>query len=140
MEADDFKQINKIRKRRWLLPLIITFLSLVIAFISIPFIIVQTGKYQIYTSVDDVPEYRVGIVFGARVDTKGEPTPMLEDRLIVAAQLYHAGRIEKILVSGDNRFEDYNEPQGMADYLIEELGVTEDDVVLDFAGRRTYDT
>ena len=42
-------------------------------------------------------------------------------------------------MSGDNRFVDYNEPEAMRQYAIS-LGVPDEDIVLDYAGRRTYDT
>ena len=47
--------------------------------------------------------------------------------------------MEKILMSGDNRFLNYNEPGAMKDYALQ-LGVPEEDIIQDFAGRRTYDT
>jgi len=47
--------------------------------------------------------------------------------------------VEKILMSGDNRFITYNEPGAMRDYAVG-LGVPKEDIVLDYAGRRTYDT
>jgi SanA protein len=53
--------------------------------------------------------------------------------------LYLAGKVEKLLMSGDNRFVDYNEPAAMKDFAINP-GVPEEDIVLDYAGRRTYDT
>jgi SanA protein len=56
-----------------------------------------------------------------------------------AAQLYFAGKVEKLLMSGDNRFVDYNEPESMRQYALS-LGVPESAIVLDYAGRRTYDT
>jgi len=63
----------------------------------------------------------------------------LKDRISTAVQLYRSGKVEKILLSGDNRFEYYNEPASMKEYALS-LGVPEADLVLDFAGRRTYDT
>jgi SanA protein len=56
-----------------------------------------------------------------------------------AIQLYRDGKVQKLLVSGDNRFLDYNEPGAMQQYAIQN-GVPETDIVLDYAGRRTYDT
>jgi SanA protein len=47
--------------------------------------------------------------------------------------------VEKLLMSGDNRFVDYNEPEAMRQYALR-LGVPDADIVLDYAGRRTYDT
>lgn len=64
---------------------------------------------------------------------------MLRDRVSSAAALYFSGRVEKLLMSGDNRFVYYNEPGAMKEYALE-LGVPEEAIVLDYAGRRTYDT
>lgn len=82
---------------------------------------------------------RVAIVFGAGVLSDGQPSPILADRIITAVELYRAGRIKKILMSGDNRFENYNEPAAMKQAAIKQ-GVPETDIIEDFAGRRTYDT
>ncbi len=90
-------------------------------------------------SVQEAPGKRVAIVFGAGLYRSGAPTPVLRDRVETAAELYFAGKIEKILMSGDNRFVYYNEPQAMKDYALH-LGVPEAAIVLDYAGRSTYDT
>lgn len=89
-------------------------------------------------SVDDIPSRSVALVLGASVK-RGKPNTSLEDRLTVAQELYNAKKVKKLLVSGDNRREDYNEPQVMRQYLIEH-GVPESDVIADYAGRRTYDS
>jgi SanA protein len=90
-------------------------------------------------STQDAPRVRVAIVFGAGLRRDGGPTAVLYDRVVTAADLYHAGNVQKLLLSGDNRFENYNEPAAMRDAAIE-LGVPAEDIVLDYAGRRTYDT
>jgi SanA protein len=90
-------------------------------------------------SVQDVPTKPVAIVFGAGLWRDGSPTPVLRDRVATAAELYFKGKVEKLLMSGDNIRDDYNEPGAMRDYAID-LGVPEEDIVLDYAGRRTYDT
>jgi SanA protein len=87
----------------------------------------------------DVPARRVAIVFGAGLWRNGTATPVLRDRVQTAANLYFAGKIEKLLMSGDNRFVDYNEPAVMREVALS-LGVPEPAIVLDYAGRRTYDT
>jgi len=97
----------------------------------------QAGK-QIY-SVDDVSPARVAVVFGAGLTSSGGPTTVLKDRVETAVLLYQSGKVEKVLMSGDNRFINYNEPGAMKAYA-QELGMPEEDIVLDFAGRRTYDT
>lgn len=89
--------------------------------------------------IENCPARRVAIVFGARVYKNGEPCWPLALRLRAAATLYQSGRIEKILVSGDNRRHHYNEPERMRDWLIAN-GVPENDIVCDYAGFRTLDT
>ncbi len=90
-------------------------------------------------SVEDVPSRPVAIVFGAGLTRDGYPTAVLRDRVETAASLYLNGKVQKLLMSGDNRFVDYNEPEAMRQYAIS-LGVPDKDIVLDYAGRRTYDT
>jgi SanA protein len=97
-----------------------------------------TASKLIY-SIDQAPSAKVAIVFGAGLQRDGSPSPVLRDRVEAAVQLYKAGKVEKILMSGDNRFIDYNEPGAMRAFALS-LGVPEDDIVLDYAGRRTYDT
>jgi len=90
-------------------------------------------------TVEDAASKPVAIVFGAGLTRDGRPTRVLRDRVETAAKLYFSGKVEKLLMSGDNRFVDYNEPQAMKDYALQ-IGVPEGDIVLDYAGRRTYDT
>ncbi len=100
-----------------------------------------TGFYsrQRIFSESDIPPNRAAIVFGAGLWRDGSPTPVLRDRVITAANLFMDGKIEKILMSGDNSVFEYNEPLAMRDFALS-LGVPEDAIVLDYAGRRTYDT
>ncbi len=100
-----------------------------------------TGLYavtRIFTA-ENVPAGRLAIVFGAGLTRDGYPTAVLRDRVQTAAQLYFSGKVEKLLMSGDNRFVDYNEPEAMRQYALS-LGVPDEAIVLDYAGRRTYDT
>jgi vancomycin permeability regulator SanA len=100
-----------------------------------------TGLYarrRIYTSTG-VPVRRVAIVFGAGLTRNGSTTPVLADRVTSAANLYFAGKVEKLLMSGDNRFVNYNEPEAMRQKALS-LGVPYDAIILDYAGRRSYDT
>lgn len=90
-------------------------------------------------SKDEVPARRVAIVFGAEVKRDGTPSVVLKDRVETAVELYKSGKVEKLLMSGDNRFVDYNEPESMRQYALT-LGMPDSDIVLDYAGRRTYDT
>lgn len=88
---------------------------------------------------DEAPNERLAIVFGAGLRRDGTPTPILRDRVETAASLYFSGKVEKLLMSGDNSFLYYNEPEAMRQYAIS-LGVPDQAIAMDYAGRRTYDT
>lgn len=110
----------------------------ILAFLLLPLLVYVPGQRGRVT--DEEIEPAVAIVFGAGLKADGTPSDALHDRLIVAAHLLNSGQAVHILVSGDNRFENYNEPQVMQDVLINEFGIPVDLISVDFAGRRTYDT
>ncbi|WP_225836822.1 vancomycin high temperature exclusion protein [Streptomyces sp. NK08204] len=86
----------------------------------------------------DAPRTEVAVVFGAGL-WKGEPSPYLAHRLDAAAKLYRAGRIEVVLVTGDNSRKDYDEPDAMRAYL-RKHGVPDRRIVGDYAGFDTWDS
>lgn len=86
-----------------------------------------------------VPSAQVALVPGAGITADDRPTLALRDRIDGAIELYRSGKVQKILMSGDNSSVYYNEPGVMASYAISQ-GIPESDIVLDYAGRRTYDT
>lgn len=88
---------------------------------------------------ESAPDKETAIVFGAGLRRDGTPTAILRDRVETAASLYFNGRVEKLLMSGDGQFEGYNEPQAMRQLALS-LGLPDEAISLDFAGRRTYDT
>jgi SanA protein len=96
------------------------------------------AKDRIYT-IQSVPERRVAIIFGALVHTDGRLSHMLADRVATGADLYHAGKVDVLLLTGDNSLVTYNEPEAMRQYALV-LGVPDSAMVLDYAGRRTYDS
>ena len=121
--------------RKLFLALIV--LGLLVLFL--PRIITTISSWTRIYQVNDAPTERVAIVFGAGLNRDGTPTAILRDRVETAAQLYFDGKVQKLLMSGDNRFVNYNEPEAMRQYALS-LGVPSDAIVLDYAGRRTYDT
>ncbi|MCC6300380.1 MAG: YdcF family protein [Anaerolineales bacterium] len=102
---------------------------------------IVTSVYSIHKiyQAEDAPPKRLAIVFGAGLRRDGTPTAILRDRVETAADLYFAGKVEKLLMSGDNRFAEYNEPESMRQYALS-LGVPDEAIAMDYAGRRTYDT
>ncbi|WFE42267.1 ElyC/SanA/YdcF family protein [Micromonospora sp. WMMD998] len=86
-----------------------------------------------------VPDAPVALVLGAKVEADGSPSPFLAARLEIARQLYAAGKVKAVLVSGDHMNWDYDEPDAMRRWLVDR-GVPADKVVLDHAGFDTYDS
>ncbi len=123
----------------WLFKLLLGIVILSLAALLIPEGVMSRYAKSRTFSVETAPFNRVAIVFGAGLWRDGSPTPVLRDRVATAADLYFQGKVEKILMSGDNRFVYYNEPAAMQEYALH-LGVPAEDIVLDYAGRRTYDT
>jgi SanA protein len=95
---------------------------------------VEFGSYTIFKSVQDVPPMPAAIVFGAGIESREA-----HDRVAGAAALYKAGKVQKLLMTGDNSHVNYNEPAAMKRDAIG-LGVPAGDIVCDYAGFRTYDS
>lgn len=125
--------------RRWRLIVL-----LVVAAMAVPPAAVAAnywwvGRYSSdIRSVDELSDGSVGIVFGGGI-LNGRPKPLIADRLDAGIELLKAGKVRKLIVSGDNRFEDYDEPAVMRDYLVRN-GVSPTLIQEDKAGRSTYET
>src|SRR4051794_41627537 len=86
-----------------------------------------------------VPHAEVAIVPGALVEPDGDMSAMLAARVEQASRLWHAGKVEKILVSGDHGTWKYDEPDTMRKALVRD-GVAPEDVFEDHAGFDTWAT
>lgn len=95
---------------------------------------VQRQGQPIYHQVTAVPSAPVAIVFGAGIDNA-----VVDDRVMTAVDLYKAGKVRKLLMTGDNGRVDYDEPDSMRAMAVA-AGVPAGDVVCDYAGFRTYDS
>ena len=119
--------------------LILLLVVLGIIILILPRMITSFYAWPRTNSLEQASPRSVAIVFGAGLWRDGSPTPVLRDRVSTAAKLYFTGKVDKLLLSGDNSTEYYNEPAAMHEYAVN-LGVPKEDIVQDFAGRRTYDT
>ena len=129
-----FKRIFRFLWRTLLFTGVFGFLGLLL-----PRLVTSLYSWNKIHSVDEAPSERVAVIFGAGLRRDGTPTAVLRDRVETGVSLYFSGKVEKLLMSGDNQVVEYNEPEAMRQYAIS-LGVPEEVIVLDFAGRRTYDT
>ena len=87
-----------------------------------------------------VPHRRVGLVLGCPKRVFGGwPNPFFESRIAAAAELYHHGKVDYLVASGDNHLQGYDEPTDMKNALLDK-GVPADRIYLDYAGLRTLDS
>ncbi len=97
-------------------------------------------RNRVFDNVDDLPPNMVGLVLGTTKYVYGSTlNPYYLNRIDAAAQLFKAGKVEYLLVSGDNGQVEYNEPVKMKKDLVEK-GIPEDRIFLDYAGFRTLDS
>jgi vancomycin permeability regulator SanA len=86
-----------------------------------------------------LPENRAALVFGAGLNRAGGPSAILYDRVATAADLYTAGKVSRLLMSGDNSTTNYNEVEAMRQTAVH-LGVPDVDIYLDYAGFNSWDS
>lgn len=103
-------------------------------------IIVFASYKSLYYDVSDIEPHKTAIVLGtSRLLKSGNPNPYFHYRISAAAELYHAGKVEYIILSGDNRAQNYNEPEQMRREIIR-YEVPDSVLYLDYAGLRTLDS
>ena len=127
------------KKRRWLRRLVIGVVILGLLGGLGPMVTVRIASAGRMYTVDDVAAHDVAIVYGAGLQDGDQPSLYLAARLAIARDLFKAGKVKVILVSGDNLTVEHNEPDAMANWLIKQ-GIPADKVVADYAGQDTYTT
>ena len=123
----------------WRFSIVLLFLSTICIAFGLNLYVSLITSSRRYTDYSEVTSQPIAIVLGAGIFPDGTPTPMLADRVSAAAKLYKQGRVEKLLMSGDNSREDYDEVTAMQDYAVK-LGVSPEDITLDRAGFSTYES
>lgn len=98
------------------------------------------ASYGVSDSLDNVLPRKYALLLGTSKFTRsGMVNPYYRYRIVAAVELYKAGKVKKIIASGDNSSKYYNEPATMRDDLAA-AGVPKDDILMDFAGFRTLDS
>lgn len=103
------------------------------------------AKDRVFTDLDKIPQNKVGVLLGtakylqSRSLSGRNINPYYQYRINAAAELFHSGKIEYILVSGDNGHRSYNEPQTFKNDLVK-MGIPAEKIFLDYAGFRTLDS
>lgn len=120
--------------------LLILVCTFIVSILGINVSIVSLGNDHII-GVDEAKEKEADciLVLGASVYSNLTPSPMLEDRLLKAIELYDIGVSNKLLMSGDHREDDYNEVQTMKNYAMDK-GIKSSDIFMDHYGINTYES
>ncbi|QLG44510.1 SanA/YdcF family protein [Costertonia aggregata] len=104
------------------------------------YIIDSAAEGKTFSNSSDIPKNRVGLVLGTSNKlSSGYSNPYYTHRIKATIALYNAGKIEFVLVSGDNGSKYYNEPNTFKKDLIKG-GIPEEKIFLDYAGFRTLDS
>jgi len=98
-------------------------------------------KAQLYADITKIPNNKVGLVLGTSkfIGRRHWLNPFYQYRIDAAVALFNAGKIQFILVSGDNGTEHYDEPDMMKKDLIAR-GIPANKIYTDYAGFRTLDS
>jgi SanA protein len=129
--------------RRWFRRMALFVTGLVVLFIGVVayanFTAIWASRGRLFTEVSKLPETKVGLVFGTTDRVKGRENLYFRYRIDAAVRVWKSGKVETLIVSGDNLSPYYNEPEKMKQALMER-GIPADRIVCDPRGLRTLDS
>lgn len=103
-------------------------------------LIESSTQNLVYNDLQKIPHHKVGLLLGTSKNLRsGSPNLYFAYRIDAAVTLFKAGKIDVIVISGDNSRSNYNEPQDMKEELLKR-GIPDNKIYLDYAGFRTYDS
>lgn len=127
------------KRRKLKIALLILVSPIVLVLIS-NFSIERNAKNKTYSSLDEIKKNKVGLVLGtAKVLKNGRVNLYFTYRINATVDLYKNGKIDYVLVSGDNGNKNYDEPTDFKEELIRK-GIPANKIYLDYAGFRTLDS
>ena len=117
---------------------IFVFCALAVIFSNL--IVNQNAKEKVFTSTNAIAKNKVGLLLGtSKILMNGQQNLYFVYRVNAAVKLFKSGKIEYIIISGDNRTKNNNEPQDFKDELLKK-GIPANKIFLDYAGFRTLDS
>lgn len=127
-------------KRRAIRLLLAAFVLSLLFLLTASVLISRSSEGRTYSDVRSIPHRPVGLILGcSKLLAGGYGNPFFQNRMAAAAELYRAGKVDYLLVSGDNHIHAYDEARDMKNSLVE-LGVPPAKIYCDFAGFRTLDS
>jgi SanA protein len=126
--------------KKWLIRCAILGIGVVLAAFIAHRVIAKSVRKQLFTDVNKVPFCKTALLLGTNPKSRsGKLNLFFKFRMDAIAQLYKAGKIKYVIVSGDNSHSEYNETDEMRAYLVA-LGIPDSVIYSDFAGFRTLDS
>ena len=131
------------RKSKWFVRLKRFFwiaLIFCVVFITVANLLVETKSKDTYSTLEELPNHKVGLLLGtSKFLRNNQHNLYYKHRIEAAIQLFESGKVEFILISGDNATRYYDEPTTMKTDLLA-AGIPADKIILDYAGFRTLDS
>jgi SanA protein len=125
---------------KWLKRIFYSGVALLLLVLLLNYKVKHDVKESMYDNITETPSKKVGLLLGTAKYVKGGWINLYyTHRITAAVELYKAGKIEYILISGDNGSESYDEPTLMREDLMA-AGIPESAIYLDYAGFRTLDS
>ncbi|WP_417589361.1 SanA/YdcF family protein [Owenweeksia hongkongensis] len=128
------------KMKKWLLVFATLSIAGILVLVYSYFAVEHYSSPLVFDDIEKLPATKVAVLLGTSSNlVNGGKNQYFENRMNAAAELYKSGKVEYLLVSGDNRQRNYNEPVAMQAALIKR-SVPQDKIVLDYAGFRTLDS
>ncbi|XZF13879.1 SanA/YdcF family protein [Chitinophagaceae bacterium MMS25-I14] len=128
------------RTRSLVKPVVISAVIATILVSCIDYWVTESTQQQLYNDIKTLRGNKIGLLLGTSKTVKnGWENLFYKYRIEATVALFKAGKIQCVLISGDNSREAYNEPETMMHDLVA-AGVPADKIFLDYAGFRTLDS
>lgn len=127
--------------RKLLLRLLVIVITIsLVAVVYCNWAVNKAAEGKLFNQVKDIPFTKVGLLLGTSKSlADGRANLYYQYRITAALELYKAGKVKYIIVSGDNSRKGYNEPELMRNDLVQG-GIDSNHIILDYAGFRTFDS
>ncbi|MBN1973793.1 MAG: YdcF family protein [Sedimentisphaerales bacterium] len=136
--TSNHKILKFLRKRKIVVLAVCIFCSIVF-FLAVDFYVGSFSSDRLFRDINDVPHRRAALVLGCGRIFDGHINLFYLHRINAAVELWNSGKIDAIVVSGDNSRKDYDEPTSMKSDLIAR-GIPAEYITIDYAGFRTLDS
>jgi SanA protein len=128
------------RKKKFLIAVAVSGILVFLTILYCDIAINRASVGKLFNNAAMIPYQKTGLLLGtAKYLANNRLNPYYNNRIVATTELFRAGKIKYVIISGDNSRKEYNEPEDMRDDLVKE-GVDSTSIYLDYAGFRTFDS